>query len=233
MRRIPTLELLDDDRGSPKDLATGFDDLWRINRLLGGISGSLQLLDRFLSRTGLRSTTILDAGAGDGRMAQELKRRLIRRGVQARFVALDRRISHLRMNSPNAFSPIRIAADVQSLPFEAASFDAVTCNLFLHHFSGPTAQDMLSSLLAVAREAVLVNDLERKRFPYWFIRGALWFTRSPITRHDGPASVRQAYTRAELHELATKTGAASFEVVPLAFYRLGLILWKNLASPNG
>jgi SAM-dependent methyltransferase len=233
MNRVPVHELLDDGAGSPADIAACFDDLWRINRWLGGVSGSVQLIRRFLMRTGARRATLLDVGAGDGRMARELTRRSLRLGAELRFAVLDRRVSHLRMLASRGpissvqKEPPRVAADVESLPFGEGSFDAVTCNLFLHHFSGPAVVSLLSNLLSVAREAVLINDLERRAIPYWFIRHARWFTRSPITRHDGPASVRQAYTRAEMASLAEETGVRSFDVFSLPCFRLGAILWKR------
>ncbi len=233
MQRVPTHERLDDGLGSSAEIAACFDDLWRINRWLGGVSGNIQLIKRFLMRTGARRASLLDVGAGDGRMAQELARKSRQLGAELSFAVLDRRVSHLRMgpsrNRASALGPARwrVAADAESLPFAAGSFDAVMCNLFLHHFSGSAAATLLANLLVIASEAVLINDLERKRLSYWFIRHAPWFAQSPITRHDGPASVRQAYTRAEMELMASATGAASFDVFPLPCYRLGAILWKR------
>ena len=78
----------------------------------------------------------------------------------------------------------------------------------------------------MAREAVLVNDLERHVLPYLFIRCTRPFARSRITRHDGPASVRQAFTREELQALAVGAGFKNFEVRRMVPFRLGLILWR-------
>jgi len=102
----------------------------------------------------------------------------------------------------------------------------VICNLFLHHFSESEAAKLLRRLGEVASDAVLINDLERHPLPYFFIRLAWPFARSRITRHDGAASVRQAYTKDELESLARRAGFANFEVERLPAYRLGLALWK-------
>ena len=83
--------------------------------------------------------------------------------------------------------------------------------------------------MAVSKLAVLVNDLERHLIPYLFIRHARMFTRSRVTRHDAPASVRQAYTRDELARLATAAGFSNFEIRRLLPFRLGLTLWKTPA----
>src|SRR5690242_1412912 len=198
MRRITSAELLDDDLGTPGEISASLDDLWRINRRLGGVSSSLRMLDQFFSRTGARTARILDVGCGDSRLAGHLRAQLLHRGIQSDFFVLDRRMTHLKSGKPAAAGLRPVVADVFAMPFREASFDVVMCNLFLHHFSGETACELLRSLARVARSAVLVNDLERHILPYLFIRLAIPFARSRLTRHDGPASVRQAYTRAEL-----------------------------------
>lgn len=226
MRRIPSQEWLDDDLGTPSEIHQSFEDLWRINRWLGGVSGSLHLLDRYFARRGSRRVRILDVGAGDSRLAAHLERELARRNRNAEFVALDRRISHLTNANHSADSLSRVAADVSDLPFANESFDLVMCNLFLHHFSADRAVELLRRLAEMASEAVLVNDLERHLLPYFFIQVAWPFARSRMTRHDGAASVRQAYTKDELATLARRAGFVDFEVERLPAFRLGLTLWK-------
>jgi hypothetical protein len=89
-------ELLDEDRGTPREVEDSLDDLWRTNRWLGGVSSSLQLLEDFFARAGVHAVRILDVGAGDSRLAGQLQVELRRRGLPAEFTVLDRRLSHLR-----------------------------------------------------------------------------------------------------------------------------------------
>ena len=170
---------------------------------------------------------ILDVGAGDSRLAQRLQEELLRSGLQVKFVALDRRITHLRNGHPISCTVPAVVADVFNLPFGENSFDVVMCNLFLHHFSGQSALNLLRRMAEVARDAVIVNDLERNLLPYLFIRVAFPLARSRITRFDGPASVRQAYTRGELRQLAESAGFRNFEVERMGAYRLGMTIWKG------
>lgn len=226
MRRITTGELLDDDRGTSREISTSLDDLWRINRGLGGVPSCMRMLDNFFARSGARSARILDVGCGDGRLAGHLRARLLQRGILTEFIVLDRRLTHLRCGMPAEAGLRPVVADVFAMPFPERSFDVVMCNLFLHHFSGEKAQELLRSLARAARSAVLVNDLERHLLPWLFIHLAYPFARSRLTRHDGPASVRQAYTRAELAALATEAGFRNFEAQRMPLFRLGLTLWK-------
>lgn len=226
MRRRTSTEWLDDDRGTPQEIERSLDDLWRINRWLGGVSSNLYLLERFFRRNGTLPVRILDVGSGDSRLAGRLRNELLRRNLRAEFFVLDRRLTHLEKGNPLACGLFPVAADVFALPFPEASFEVVMCNLFFHHFSGLMALELLRRLAAVASRALLVNDLERHALPYLFIRLAFPFARSRITRHDGPASVRQAYTREEVRALAVAAGFADVEVVRLPMFRLGLIVWK-------
>jgi ubiquinone/menaquinone biosynthesis C-methylase UbiE len=238
MRRVTCTELLDEDRGTLREIQDSLDDLWRVNRWLGGVSSCLQLLEGFLAGAGVQPVRILDVGAGDSRLAGRLQVELHKRGVQAEFTVLDRRLTHLRNGrqlprcrqdgGPTSVEgPQSVVADVLALPFADGSFNVVMCNLFFHHFSGQLAEQVLSRLAAIASEAVVISDLERHWLPYLFIRYTRCFTRSPITRHDAPASVRQAYTRDELAAVARAAGFTNFNVRRFVPFRLGLTLWKS------
>ena len=85
---------------------------------------------------------------------------------------------------------------------------------------------LLRCLAVAASEAVIINDLERHVLPYYFIKIAIPFARSRITRNDAPASVRQAYTRDELAALALNAGFRNFEAERVPPFRLGLTIWK-------
>lgn len=229
MRRIISREIMDGDSLTANDQRMVFEDLWRINRWCGGVSGCERLLRRFFARAGKRPVRILDVGAGDGRMATLLQERLAKRRINAEFVSLDRKHSHLLGGKWRNGSMDRVAGDALCLPFQSGSFDAVMSNLVLHHFSGTTAMHFLKSLMNTAREAVLINDLDRRPLPYFLIRSTRLLARSWIARQDGAASVRQAYTRRELISMAAAAGAAEIDYVPLRFFRHGLILWKSPA----
>jgi len=229
MRRVTSVELLDLGFLTPGEVRANLDDLCRINRYLGGVSGSLRLLGRCLDRTGKRRARVLDVGAGDGRLAGRLRRELRRQGIEAEFFVLDCRLTHLQVGHPLADGLRAVAANALAMPFPEGSFDFVICNLFLHHFSGEQARALLRELSAVARHALVINDLERHWLPFLFIAVAPWFWRQRVSRLDGIASVRQAYTRSELEELAATAGFQHFEVRRMAPFRLGLTVWKTPA----
>jgi len=222
-------ELLDDDEGTPAEIAQSFNDLWWINQHLGGLSTWRKLLARYLAVRPTTALTVLDIGSGSGQVAQSNLEWLGSRGVAAAGFVLDRRTTHLGPTPPGAARQA-IAADAFRLPLADASVDLVTCNLFLHHFHDtadhPAATTLLREMIRVARRGVVINDLDRSWLPYLAIHALGWglgFSR--ITRYDGPRSVRQAYTRRELAALATRAGAANFECRWYMPFRLGLIIY--------
>jgi hypothetical protein len=64
-------------------------------------------------------------------------------------------------------------------------------------------------MAAAAHRVAVVNDLLRSRLALglvWVVTRALRL--HPVSRHDGPLSVRRAYSAAELRVLAEKAGLA-------------------------
>src|SRR5487761_825410 len=190
MRRIAAGELLDDDRGTRREVAESLADIWTMNRWFGGVSGSVRLLRLFFERTGLGAARVLDVGCGDARMAADLQERLRRHGFSAKLFVLDRRLSHLESHPGKLNGLIPLIGNALELPLAPGSVDVVMCNLFLHHFCGESAQRLLQELSSVAARAVLINDLERHGLAYFISHCFGPFFRSPLSRHDGPASVR-------------------------------------------
>jgi SAM-dependent methyltransferase len=210
-RRAAEPELLDDQLEEREVLAS-LADLRLVNRRLGGW--------RSLRRTvlplveDLPRPRLLDVGCGSADLPARLQR--ARPGLRA--VGLDRKLLHLRA-APDEVA--RVAADVRALPFAPGSFDVVTASLFLHHFDGEAAVALLRELFALARRALVVNDLRRARVPYYFGRAffPLLF-RSRVSVHDGLVSIRRAFTRAELRDAFARAGMTRVEIRGQFPYRL-------------
>jgi ubiquinone/menaquinone biosynthesis C-methylase UbiE len=186
-------ELLDLDGAPLAEVARALADLRRYNRWLGGRA----VLLRLLSSEGLDRFSLLDVGSASGDLAEAVLSRFPR----ARVALCDRKPAHLPGRGE------RTAAVAHALPFPRGSFDYVAASLLLHQFRDHQVVEALREFGRVARRAVLVNDLERHWLPLCFVRmSAPVFARSPITRHDAPASVRQAFHLEDLARLAREAG---------------------------
>src|SRR5258708_11786059 len=129
MKRRPTQELLDTDSGTAAEVAASMRDLRWFNRWFGGISTTRQILRAASQGAGRNTITVLDVGAGDGFIADTMRREFESSGIAVRFTLLDRSTSHLPRNG----SMTKIAGEALNLPFADASFDFVSCSLFVHH----------------------------------------------------------------------------------------------------
>ena len=68
------------------------------------------------------------------------------------------------------------------------------------------------------------------RYTFALIYAGCLSFRSRITRHDAPASVRRAYTAAEVRAMLAATDAARVEIHSHYLCRMGIIAWKSAQS---
>ena len=151
-------------------------------------------------------------------------------GVDRNVRAGQDRHEHLDPHEPGAFSSA-IVADALNLPFSGSAFDLVSCSLFVHHLSPDQVTTFARESLRVCRHAFLVHDLIRSPLHLAFAYAGTPLYRSPITRNDAPASVRQAYTIDEMGRFLRAAGAASVDARTHYFYRMGVIAWKGSGRP--
>ena len=226
MKRRPTHELLDTDSGSPEEVAGSIRDLQSLNLHLGGVTTTRELIRSIAQKTGRRQLSVLEVAAGSGFVPVRAAEQLARSGITVQITLLDRAVTHLPRNG----SSRKLVADALSLPFSDSMFDLVSCSLFLHHLCPDDVARFTRESLRVARLAVLVNDLIRHPMHLALAYLGVPFYRSRLTRHDAPASVKQAYTTAEMQELLTRGGAAEVETQTQHLYRMGMIAWKTGAA---
>jgi hypothetical protein len=223
MKRVVTAELLDTDSGTPAEIAASLGDLRRINRWFGGVATAEDMIRRVAREINVSSLSLLEVAAGSGYVPETARERLLNQGLNLQVTLLDRAPSHL--NGGNR----AVAADALVLPFRDASFDLVSSTLFVHHLSPEEFVQFVNEGLRVCRVAVLINDLVRRPLHLSLVYAGLPLYRSRLTRHDAPASVRQAYTPEEMKALLAQTSAPRTEIHRHYLYRMGMIAWKSNA----
>jgi SAM-dependent methyltransferase len=196
-RRAIERERLDEDVPEPEALAS-LADLRFVNRWLGNRPRLLHAARPYLASAA--SPRRLDVGCGSA----DVPAALVRAAPRVLAVGVDIKPLHLQA-APREVKTV--AADVRALPFAAGTFDVVTASLFLHHFDAEEVAPVLRALYAVARRALIVNDLRRARLPYLFGRAAFpALFRSRVSVHDGLVSIRRAFTERELRAAFAEAG---------------------------
>ena len=194
---------------------------------------------RILRAMGVRSFSLLDLASGSADIPLAIADWAKRAGVTARIVVSDIHpvmLAVAREQTRNVPNVTVETCDALDPHYADGSFDIALCTLALHHFSPEDATQILRSMARVGRR-VLVFDLARARLAYI---GALAMTRvlrmDPITRFDAPASVRRAYTVAELRALANQAGLHGAQVAMRFPFRLSLDapgIVRNGETANG
>jgi SAM-dependent methyltransferase len=221
MKRQPGLELLDSDAGTPREVEGSLRDLQMFNEWFGGVRATEQLIRRALSLTSSTSASLLEVAAGAGFVPRTVKKNL-KPQTDLRITLLDRARTHLNGNER------AVTGDALALPFADSSFDLVCSNLFVHHLAPDDLRRFAREALRVCRAAILINDVVRNPLHLALTYAGFPLYRSRITRNDAPASVRQAYTPAEMRELLQPLSPTSVEISSHYLYRMGIILWKRL-----
>jgi ubiquinone/menaquinone biosynthesis C-methylase UbiE len=190
------------------DREASLADVDRLNAWFGGYRLTLRAISRALRhRRASGALVVVDVGGGQGHFARRLQAWARRRGLRAQVIVVDRETSVAEGGA------LVIRADATALPLRDGTADVVTTALTLHHLEPDAAVRCLAEMRAVARHAVVVNDLWRTRLTLVLV----WLATRLFTRHrfswdDGPLSVRRSYSPAELRQLAEKAGITNLVV---------------------
>ena len=222
MKRRPTREFLDDDLGTPAEIAESLADLRWFNRWFGGLSTTRKLFETMARDSGKWKFSVLEVASGDGYVMRTVANDLADKGIQLDVTLLDRAASHLPLNGGMP----KVTADALRLPFPGGSFDLVASSLFLHHLPPDQAVEFARETLRVCSSAVLVHDLVRHPVHLALAYAGLPLYRSRITRNDAPASVWQAYTSSEVVGFFRTAGASDVQVQEQYLYRMGVLARK-------
>jgi SAM-dependent methyltransferase len=199
--RADAVELLDSGRLSPPEVEANLADFARLNRLPGGTAASMAGIDRLVGSG--NAARILDVGTGRGDMPLAFAAR----GWEVAAVDANPDVLVIARRELRRSGIDVVEADARSLPFEDGAFDLAHASLLLHHLDPAAAVAALRELRRVARRGVVVNDLRRGLVPLvaCAVSVAL-LARSRVTRSDGLASARRAYTLDELDRLLDEAG---------------------------
>lgn len=221
MQRITTEEILDSDSCPADEAAISLRDLCRINRWFGGVATTRSLIEHVAHASGLRHFSILEVASGFGEVPKIAAEQLKRKGITLEVTLLDRHHSHLLPGNHS------VVADALELPFSDQSFDLVSCSLFAHHLEPAELDRFAAEALRVSRCALLINDLIRHPLHLALVYAGFVLMRSHVSRVDGVASVRRAYTITEIREILGCSAAMKLELSRHYLFRMGVVAWKN------
>lgn len=230
MARSSVAELLDSDGWTDRELRENFRDIERVNRLLGGTRLTLKAL-RWLSDPAHWRTPprILDVGCGSGDIVSAVARWGERHGAAVEILAVDAHPRILALAREGSAPGVAFEqADARDLPYPNGSFDIAMCSMLIHHLPPHEAAQALAEMARVARLGLVVNDLVRSRLA---LAGAVALgramTHNRLSRHDGPISIRRAFTLPELATLMAPIGPRRWRAWQFGLYRVAVAARLN------
>jgi ubiquinone/menaquinone biosynthesis C-methylase UbiE len=217
-RAAGVLEIIDGPPVPFKDMACCMMDIARVNWLFGGRMVTMIHVKRLLAALPAeRLITVLDVGTGAGDIPRELVRWARRQGRPIRVFALDRDAATLRIAAQVVRDYPEISflrGDALALPIRPEAVDLTISAMTLHHLEPDAGVQYLAEMDRAARVGFVVNDLVRSRIAHWVVWLITRFiTRSAISRHDGPLSVKRSYTPREVSGLCEQAGLKGVDVV--------------------
>lgn len=233
-------EEIDDPAQPFADIARSMGDVARANRLLGGTATIIGHVARLLRQVPMGTPLrILDIATGSADIPHALTEWGHRRGLGLTVVGVDNLPAMLRLaqtvgarhavpSSPRHDAPLLVQADALHLPFAPRSFDIVLCALAFHHFGFDNSVRVLRAMDRLSTRGFVVSDLRRDKLSLWGVSAGLALMRShPFTRHDGPASVRRAFTPAEYRKMIALSGAQNVRLHAHWYARIALVQNKG------
>ena len=216
-------EILDRPFDDPHELEDSLDHVAQVNRWLGGARALRAHLPELLPRAGM--IEVLDVATGSADLPRALAdwARVERRALRVTATDLHPQILDIARARCASYPEITVeAADALRLPYADNSFDVALLSMALHHFEGDSQVGVLREMRRVTRHGIYVGELARTRINYAGARvmaATLW-RGNRVTRHDGPISVRRAFTSGELESLLRSAGFTHVRVYRHFFQRL-------------
>ena len=224
-------EIMDDLNCSGKVLNQTLKELEVINRWLGGNNITLEGIRKLVS-INPRNPQVLeiaDLGCGGGDMLNLVARWARESGVKVKLYGIDANpnvVAYARQNSKQYPEISYETLNIFSETFRRQEFDIILCTLFTHHFDDQQLVSLFQNLYQQARLGVVINDLHRHWFAYWFISVVTrYFSASDMVKNDAPISVARGFRKNDLEKMV---GAASIECCRITWrwaFRCQLLFW--------
>lgn len=223
--RFDAPEIMDGGRCSERELSGALSFLRLTNRRFGGNAVILRHLDRW-SRDWPkdREVTILDVGCGLADIPRAVALHFRSRGIKVRITGLEmepRTASLARghvKDCPEVSVETRSALDLDA----DETYDYVTASLFFHHMPQTELPRLIAAFDRIARRGIVISDLRRSPASYLGVSILSVLAGNSVVRHDGPLSVRRAFTAEELEGLARKFGLSYLRARNERFFRISL-----------
>lgn len=214
-KRSQEKELLDDFSVNSTELEQNLDEMAFFNRWNGSKRLLLSALDDLAqeNKKVFKETklTLADLGCGEGDLLREINSWARKNKYSLQLIGIDASSQVLNFAREKSHFLPEISyqtMDILSNEFSNQQFDIITLNSVCHHFDDASLLRLLNKIKDQVRIAIVINDLQRSFFSYFFIKYfTKFFSYSNLAKNDGPVSVLRAFHRCEWIDLLKKSNS--------------------------
>jgi SAM-dependent methyltransferase len=205
------VEKMDLPQAISRELEVDLENLRHLNRNFGAYSLVRYFLRRWFHSAS--AVSLIDLCTGYGDIPRFIVDWCRKNNVCVQVSAVDFQPATLELAARRSKSYPEIAFIASDI-FDfapATPADFLFCSLALHHFADDAAIQLLQRVRTMAKQGILIADLERSDFG---IVGIFLLTaciyREPMTRDDARLSIQRAFSFTEMREIASKAGWRGF-----------------------
>ena len=130
-------ELMDDFQEGIEQLRIVFNDINRVNSVLGGNSITIKAITALIKENPQKLYTVIDMGCGDGNMLREIAKYYRKKNIAVRLIGVDLNEQALAIAREASREFIEIEyklADILQIKSDDYHSDIVVSTLCMHHF---------------------------------------------------------------------------------------------------
>ena len=195
-------ELMDDFREGLQSLRVVFDDINRVNTILGGSNITVNAVAQLMKEHPQDDYTVVDMGCGDGNMLREVAKYCNKRKINVRFIGIDLNEEALQLAEEASVNYPEIEyhhKDILALEVHDLNCDIIINTLTMHHFENRDLLLFLEKFNHLARIGVVINDLHRSRWAYYLFKAfSLIFIKTETAKIDGLISISKGFIKSDL-----------------------------------
>lgn len=201
-------ELMDDFQGGPELLKILFDDINRVNRILGGNAITINAVAKLLKENPQESYTIVDMGCGDGAMLREIVRYCRKKNIKIRAIGIDLNEDTLQLakDASRDFAELEFwHRDILQLNKSDFKCDIAINTLCMHHFTEEQLPVFLKKFVELSTIGIVINDLQRSVWAYYLYKVfSSMFIKTRTAKVDGLISISKGFVKSELLKYANE-----------------------------
>jgi len=201
-KRSEEPELMDDFREGLQRLRIVYDDINRVNKILGGNYITVNAVIELMKQHPQESYTIIDMGCGDGNMLREVAHYCRKKGLKVQLIGIDLNEEALQLaeESSKGYEEIRyLHHDILKLDPATLNCDILINTLTMHHFPDANIMVFLKKFTDLAKIGVVINDLHRSRWAYYLFKlFSIIFIKTNTAKIDGLISISKSFVKSDL-----------------------------------